>query len=223
MKTILRLGGLLACILCLPITAYSQGHPSDGLYIGLDGSYDKTTETSTLIPGAEGANLLVIPSPAIYDLNGIAAGIFVGYRQSSGRFTVAVEARYGYGFASNDAGNDSFKITGEYGASVLPGFWISDEIAIYGRLGFSQLSLSRTYQTIIHRNTDSGLHYGGGIQIFATDMISIRADYTRATYNHNMRLNVTIDPGQLTQRTVSIPFFSNLKRDRFQVSLISKF
>ena len=223
MKTILILGGLLACILCLPITAYSQGHPSDGLYIGLDGSYDKIDETSTLIPGAEGANLLVVPSRAIYRIDGIAAGIFVGYRQSSGRFTVAAEARYGYGFASNETANDSFKITGEYGASVLPGVWVSDGIAIYGRLGFSQLHLNRTYQGIIHRNDDSSLHYGGGIQMFATESLSIRADYTRATFNHNMRLNVTIDPGQATQRTVSIPFFSKLKRDRFQVSLISKF
>ena len=98
MKTIVKLGSFLACILLSCQVAHAQGSQFDGPYIGIDGSYDKHTATSTAISNAPTG--FVTPGTAVYNTDGPSTGIFIGYRQSVDRFTVAAEARYNYSFVS---------------------------------------------------------------------------------------------------------------------------
>ena len=213
MKFLFKIMAFMACTQFLIHTANAQGSQYDGPYIGLDGSYDKHTPVSaTLITQPTG---FVLPSTAAYSDDGISAGIFVGYRQSLENFTVAAEARYTYSFVSNQiTATDTFNPTNEYGASVMPGYWLTNEVVVFGRLGFSQQNINRNYQGSLFNNTDTGLIYGGGIEIYVNELFSLRADYTRTTHNHRMNLTVN---------NQSAVFFNNIRRERIRGSIVAKF
>jgi len=189
--------------------------------MGVDGSYDierynnYTVESLTDRTPTDGST--------IYNDEGPAAGIFIGYRLSEDRFTIAAEARYGYSFIKNNShATQSYEQTNEFGASVLPGYWISNQFLVYTRIGFSQLTTKNVFENIANDNSDTGLHFGAGVQIFASDTISIRGEYNRSTFNHKMVQvfeDTTTDPSTFEE----INFTNNFRRDRFQISLISRF
>lgn len=213
MKNMFKLGGLMAFVMFSTQFAFAQQSVHDGIYMGVDGSYDKHEAVSITVE--QSVPNLVAPSTAVYTDDGIAAGIFAGYRQSYDRFTVAAEARYAYSFVKNEptTGN-SYNPTNEFGVSVLPGFWLTNDFLVFGRLGFSQLNTNRLYQGSFFNNTDSGLIYGGGAEIYLNDQISFRADYTRSVHSNRMSVVVAGNTGIIT---------NNIKRQRFRGSLIYKF
>tara|TARA_R110002096_G_scaffold309403_4_gene504000 strand:+ start:26600 stop:27238 length:639 start_codon:yes stop_codon:yes gene_type:complete len=173
MKKILALSALMLGLVTPLQFAMSQGQPSDGFYVGIDGSFDQLKDNINATPDN------------IYNADGPAVGLFAGYRQSQGRFTVAAEARYGYSFASEEttvAPIDGFALTHEFGAAVLPGFWVNDQLIVYGRIGFTNATLVDTISDIKFTNTDSAVEYGGGVEIFASETVSVRVEYTRVKF-----------------------------------------
>lgn len=221
MNLFIKLGYILVGTLFLTQIASAQGHSQDGLYMGVDATYDISRFSDFAVESL--TDTLPTDVKTIYNDEGPAAGIFIGFRFTQGRYTVATEARYGYSFIENDLSlTDSFKLTNEFGGSILPGYWLSDQIVVFGRIGFSQLTAIRTFDGILNKNSDTGLHFGGGIQLFATDTISFRAEYNRATFNHNMS-QVIEDTTTIPSTFEQVDFINNFKRDRFQVSLISRF
>ncbi len=213
MKIFLKIGGFLACILFLTQTANAQGSQYDGLYLGLDGSYDKHKAVSYRTENQPAG--FVLPNTNTYSDDGPAAGIFIGYRQSVDRFTVAAEARYTYSFVKNEiTAADTFNPTNEFGASVLPGYWVTDNVILFGRIGFSQLNTNRNYRNVLEDNTDTGLVYGGGIEIYLNDLFSIRADYSRTTHNHKMSQDAN---------GLAVTLYNNIERERIRGSIVARF
>ncbi|MCP5381063.1 MAG: outer membrane beta-barrel protein [Kordiimonadaceae bacterium] len=189
----------------LPLhSAFAQGHSTDGLYVGLDGSYDQLKD-----------NILATPEN-IYSADGADIGIFAGYRQSQDQFTVAAEVRYGYSFASRKtsvAPIDGFALTHEFGAAVLPGFWLHDQFLVYGRLGYTRATLVDTISGVEFTNTDGAVEYGGGVEFFPVNNVSIRFEYTRATFE-----------GQPTITYNSILYDDwKVRRNRFRAAITTAF
>jgi opacity protein-like surface antigen len=205
MKIIFIIGALIAGVLFPVNAALSQQHPSDGVYLGVEGSYDQTKD-----------NIKATPSN-VYTADGIAAGLLIGYRQSHDRVSLGVEARYGYSFVSNEINTitptQGFDITHEFGASILPGFWIADEVLIYARFGFTQSTLVTTLQSVESKYNDTAIELGAGIQIFATDTISIRGEYVRTNFEGQ--------PSLLYNGVIYDDW--KVRRNRFRGALIAKF
>lgn len=219
MKSIIRIACLIASALLLAQGASAQGHPQDGFYVGIDGSYDITRFKDYTVESLTDRE--PTDNKLIYNDEGPATGIFVGVRMSDGQFTLAAEGRYGYSFIQDDTlAFDSYKQTNEFGGSLLPGYWINDQVVLFGRIGFSQQSTIRLFDGIDNDHSDTGLHFGAGIQLYISDFISVRGEYNRATFNHQMsQVFPAIDPDPAEQ----IDFTNNFRRDRFQVSIISNF
>lgn len=219
-------GGLLASLLLTAQPAIAQGNSHDGLYIGAGGSYDDTSYTSTEIEPSPAIPYVTFPPINAYETSGIGSSIFVGYRQSSGWFTVAAEAQYGYNFASNNiSATDTFETTNEFGATIMPGIWVNNDLVVFAKLGYSQLNMNRNFNGSLFNGTDAGLHLGGGVQVYVNDVVSLRADYTRSTYNHRMSSTIVSDLGGtlLSPQTFTVLYSNNIKRDRIQGSLIVNF
>ena len=76
-------------------------------------------------------------------------------------------------------------------------------------------------------NSGSGLLFGGGIQAYLSEQISIRANYTRSTHNHQTNDNVDVYEfvaGVLEQVGTTIYRYNHaIKRDKFSVSMIYNF
>jgi len=184
--------------------ALSQSHPADGPYIGIDGSYDLLKDNIS----ATGDN--------VYSTNEPAVGIFAGFRQTQGQFTVAAEIRYGYSFARKEqtvAPFDAFAMTHEFGAAVLPGYWLNDQLLVYGRLGYNHATLIDTINAVDFSNGDSSVEFGGGIEIFATPSVSLRLEYTRTAFE-----GMTI----LTFNNVNYNDWK-IRRDRFRAAITTAF
>lgn len=221
MKIKFILGGLLATITLGTYSATAQTSRYDGLYMGLDATYDITKYKQREITSLTG--FIPTDDRSIYNDEGPAAGIFLGYRLTEGRFTVATEGRYGYSFLENKvSAGDNFKLTNEYGGSILPGYWISPEVILYTRFGFSQLTTIRIFDGVINENSDSGFHFGAGIQFYASEKMSIRGEYNRSSYENNIS-QVILDTSTDPATPVVASSINKIRRDRFQVSLIYKF
>lgn len=235
MNMLLKLGGPLVFLLLSVQTSHAQGSNHDGFYMGVEGSYAKTehNDTTVVAPTFEGvvfeADILSETSRnPVYTAEGAGAGFIIGYRMSSGRFTVATEASYSHGFISNElAANNTFEQTNEFGGSIQPGFWIDQNIVVFGQVGFSQLQTNNVSGTEVFNNSDTGLIFGGGIQLYATDQLSLRGSYTRSTQDHSVTDNVPLYQLEngipVLIGSVVYEYENTVKRDKFAVSLIYNF
>lgn len=242
MNTYLKLGGLLACLLFSSQASLAQSSIYDGLYMGVEGTHSKTKHNNTvrLDPIFEGEVDVAIPSETyrnpIYTNKGYGAGFFIGYRASHNRITLAAEGTYNYNFISrNISPTNYFEITNEFGASIMPGIWMTDQFLIFGQVGFSQLQFNNADGANSFNNSDSGLTFGGGFQIYASEKLSLRASYTRSTHDHNTSVTVTpyietlqtfgnvIIPIREDQPNVTYQYFNTIKRDKFAVSIVYNF
>lgn len=220
MKKILITAVLLS-VAFIGQSAYAQNSQHDGFYIGVDGAYDITRFDNYVITNS--SDILPTDDKSIYNDEGPGAGIFVGFRVSQGNFTVGVEGRHGYSFLENQlTAFENYKTTNEFGGSVLPGFWLDEDIIIFARLGFSQLTTTRTLGGLLNRNSDTGLHFGGGLESYISDMLSLRGEYNRSTFSHEM-MQEFVDTTVVPNTIEAVIFENNFRRDRFQVSLISRF
>jgi len=198
----LKIATLLACLTLLTNTAHAQNHPADGLYFGLDGSYDMLKDNYEIRDNTTPVNL------GEYD--GSAAGGFLGYRQSKGNFTFAVEARYGYGFASytNVTNGSTLKHTHEFEIAALPGYWINDMLLMYVRLAATNNSTRVNAANNTLTNTTTNFNYGGGLEIRLNNGFSVRAEYTRSE----------VYGAPITTQTTW-----HIKRNRFKGAIIKQF
>ncbi len=235
MNKLFKLGGLMVLVFCAAQSVYAQGSAYDGFYMGLEGSFAQTKHTATEViePTYNGIVFAgdILPesfrNPTFTD-DGFGAGIFAGFRLSQGVFTVATEATYGYSFIENEPNAlSSFKMTNEFGASVLPGFWIDENIVVFGRIGFSQLTSGSTAAAEIFNNSDSGLIFGGGFEVYVSDNLSFRANYMRSTHDHasSSWVNVYTLVNGVAVHTSSALFEYNykIKRDKYAGSLVYRF
>ena len=228
-------GGLLATFIVGTYSANAQTSRYDGLYMGIEGSYAKTKQTdlTVIAPEFEGVVLesdilSATTRNPLYTAEGGAAGVFVGYRISQGQFTLATEASYSYSFISNEPNaSTKFEQTNEFGVSLLPGIWVSQDVVVFGQVGFSQLKLNSFSGLEQFNNSDSGLVFGGGIQVYLSSQISFRASYTRSTHNHQTNDNVDVYQlvsGNLEQTGVANYKYDHaIKRDKLSISMIYNF
>ena len=228
-------GGLLATFIVGTYSANAQTSRYDGLYMGIEGSYAKTKQTdlTVIAPEFEGVVLesdilSAITRNPLYTAEGGAAGVFVGYRISQGQFTLATEASYSYSFISNEPNaSTKFEQTNEFGVSLLPRIWVSQDVVVFGQVGFSQLKLNSFSGLEQFNNSDSGLVFGGGIQVYLSSQISFRASYTRSTHNHQTNDNVDVYQlvsGNLEQTGVANYKYDHaIKRDKLSISMIYNF
>lgn len=153
-----------------------------GLYIGIDASYEIYDDNIAFTNGV-GSNLSTILKP-----KGVAPSIFVGLRENAGRFSMAVEARYGYAFA-NEKIDPSLLIVDGYKFSlghtisiaILPGFQITNDILLYTRFGYvtSQYKEEITDGAVVisGKAYQGGFEYGVGFQIDLSGQLAVRAEY----------------------------------------------
>ncbi len=201
MNYTLKLAGILVSIFCFTQNVSAQGHSSDGFYIGVDGSYDRLTDNSSINDASVPVDVINVWDPA--------AGVFIGYRQTKGKFNVAVEARYGYGFNKQTAPSGAVvKNTHEFELAALPGFWLTDEFLVYARLGVTNNSLRVTVGNNTITNTGTDFSYGAGAQLSLVNGFSIRGEYTR---------------GEVYDEPISLVSFWRIKRDRFKIAILKKF
>lgn len=202
MTKALKIGGILVCLTLLTNTVHAQDHPADGLYFGVDGSYDMLKDNFDIRDSTTPTNL--------GEYNGTAAGGFFGYRQSKGDFTVAVEARYGYGFANftNVAVGSTLKHTHEFELAALPGYWVNDTLLVYARLAATNNTTRVNVTNNTTTETTTNFNYGGGLEIRLSDGFSVRAEYTRS-------------------EVYGAPFTAGttwrIKRDRFKGAIVKQF
>ncbi|MCC3860262.1 porin family protein [Pseudemcibacter aquimaris] len=221
MKKTLTKIALFAALLLPVQAAFSQGSPHDGLYIGADATYDLTRFDSYRVESL--TDMTPTDNKLIYDDEGLAAGLFIGYRLSERQFTLAVEGRYGYSFINNELSvAETYENTNEFGISVLPGIWVNDNMILFTRFGASQQTVTRTFEGVLNQNSDTGFHFGAGVEIILPNNLAIRGEYNRATFQHEMSqvfVDNTVDPAVTTQ----VDFQNKFRRDRFQVSMIARF
>ena len=99
----------------------------------------------------------------------IKAG-YVFYRADA--VSVAVEAQAGRSFWG--FGEDDDLYVYDYAAFIKPAYAVTDEVAVYGLLGFAKSAITDgddTYQ-------ENGFAYGIGAEYAVTDEVAIYADYT---------------------------------------------
>lgn len=228
-------GGLMATMTVGTYSANAQSSVHDGLYMGIEGSYAKTSQTDLTIlpPDFEGVvlenDILSATSRnPLYTAEGAGAGVFLGYRASQGKFTLASEISYAYSFISNEpTASTRFEQTNEFGASLYPGIWVDSDVVVFGQIGFSQLKTNSFSGLSQFNNSDSGLIFGGGVQAYLSPQVSIRASYSRSTHNHQTNQNIDLYEfvaGTLEQiGAVNYRYDHAIKRDKFSVSMIYNF
>lgn len=201
LSAIVILGGCITS----SMPAFSQQHPTDGIYVGIDGSYDQTKDSIKATP------------TNVYNADGPATGIFIGYRQSQGPVNVGVEARYGYSFVSNDVNTtiptQGFDITHEFGADILPGFWLTDNINVFGRIGYTRATLVNSVQTVESKYSTGSLNLGAGVQIYPARNVSLRIEYVRSSFEGR--------PAQLYNSVLYTDW--KIRRNRFRAAIITAF
>lgn len=113
-------------------------------------------------------------------VRGIKPKFTVGYGSRFDDFNLGLEAFYIPGIATmsdnHDNGAPSVKVKQEYGASILPGYYITDSIIGYARLG----AISSNFSGVNTRKT--GGQAGVGFETRLTDHWDIRAEYIYTQY-----------------------------------------
>lgn len=228
-------GGLLATMSVGTYSANAQTSSHDGAYMGIEGSYAKTSQSDLTIitPEFDGVVLendilSATTRNPLYTAEGGGAGVFIGYRLSQGQFTLAAEANYTYNFISNEpTATNQFEITNEFGGSLFPGIWVTPDVVVFGQIGFSQLKMNSFSGIEQFNNSDTGLVFGGGIQAYLSDQISFRASYTRSTHNHQTNDNVDVYQfvaGVLEQvGATNYRYNHAIKRDKVTISMVYNF
>ena len=93
---------------------------------------------------------------------------------------------------------------------------------MFTRFGFSQLTANRVSNGIVNEGSDSGLHFGAGIEFFINETMSFREEYNRSTYMHEMS-EIVSDTSTDPATDVQVDFRNKFRRDRFQVSMVARF
>ncbi|KTC87253.1 MULTISPECIES: outer membrane protein [Legionella] len=101
-----------------------------------------------------------------------------------------------------------FTIRNSYGVSALPGFLISPDTTLYGRIGYAngRVEIFEGADPSIQssRSRKSGLRWGAGIRHAFTEKLSVMVDFSAITYRSVY--SFVYDPnGQVTKSTKITP------------------
>jgi opacity protein-like surface antigen len=161
-------------------TGAAQATGFNGAYVGFDGGYS-TLKIKDRTPDLEGANgnfgvqlgYGATISKSLY-LNFYLGGE-VGLRDSIGKF----------GDETVDSVKTSSKTTTTKMFSILPGFVVSPNVLIYGRLGVGNADVEVTKTTDVSSSTtnkDIGI-YGLGVDYLMTSNLSVKGEANKLSAN----------------------------------------
>lgn len=124
--------------------------------------------------------------------HGGAAGVFGGYGVRFGDIYLAGEIDAELSDASWDIERDpngrvySVDKHHSFGGSVIAGYVLDDSALLYGRAGVVRTGFETEYteggSTVDSRDGQIGLRFGGGIEVPASEAVSLRLEYSHTSY-----------------------------------------
>jgi outer membrane immunogenic protein len=184
------LAGMAALLMLAPVAAHAQDgdrSPLAGPHIGADvvrDSLEANQPTSTRDQSKKGFGGRL---HAGYDAvlgNTILMGAEIGV--GTGGKTVNQASLAGGRYAV-DPGL-TYDVTGRLG--IAPG----GRFAVYGRAGYRWLKTTQSVTgqaagNFSRKETERGFTYGGGVEVAASQNLSLRAEFNRTKFNNNLRQN----------------------------------
>lgn len=137
--------------------------------------------------------------------NGVGGSVFAGYNLAlSPSVFAGVEANFDLSSADIDAAD--IKADHAYGISGRLGFRPSDNVALYGRVGYQRgrLTTDNNLPTETHLGAD-GLRLGAGVEANVSGNVAVRVEYNHTHYY--LDLPAGVDGGLANnQATVGVVF-----------------
>ena len=210
LRKILLTSGLLSLTLITPSFA--------GFYTGAAIGPEGARFSQKAFVTQTGASFLSTVDTEQHSGVGGFGSIFAGYSGTHERFYLAGELNANLSTLKYSQGNNEyffgsysrtiFRINRSFGASILPGYLVTNNTLLYARLGYTNghLKVSEGDTSIgsFHKDLD-GFRYGVGMQHALTPRLAIRMDYSQIDYKSVNR--ATFDPvGVVTKQTKISPY-----------------
>lgn len=187
MRTVLFSLAAAAAVTASPALAAADAGP----YVGVAVTHDNISGTGD----AEGLGF-----------NGIGGSAFLGYNFDLGTSTFAgLEANFDV--ASADVDSAAVKADYYFGVSGRLGFRPSENVALYGRVGYQRgrVTGDNGLATEFHESAD-GLRLGAGVEANVSENVAVRVEYNHTHYYIDDTLT-GVDAGLANnQATVGVVF-----------------
>lgn len=215
-------------VLALIVSCYAGTSFANHYYAGIGVGYDSTNFHKTLQVYENGNT--VYDKTDNLNGNGLFANLLAGYSWNFGRhWMLATEVNgalssleyhgnYSDQNLENGSSRGKFTIDKSYGLSLLPGYFLTDNVPLYLRLGVVRGNFKYSeYKTDLvtgntHGLTDSqwltGIKYGVGIAAPVVNNIQLRIEYDCIQYNTYTDRKFPMPAGQT--RTIKLTPISNL-------------
>ena len=148
---------------------------------------------------------------------GVFGTFFGGYSWIYNRFYLAGEANFNpssvkyqltnYEYIHQNFSKTFFTINYSEGVSALPGFLLTDDTVVYGRIGYAngRVSLHDSDPTVRSATANrSGIRYGAGVRYGLGNQWSLMVDYSQINYG-KFRSHVFEPNGGVTKNTRIYP------------------
>jgi len=164
---------------------------------------------------------------------GTLGNIFTGYEWNFDRFYLATELNaslsslkyHGYFTETEDGINNTSEATytlrNSYGLSLLPGYQVSDNVLLYGRIGYVKGNFKYAeYKTntgegergVTEHEWLNGIRYGLGINTSLSKNIALRLEYDQTRYGTYKDSTFPMPSGQFRQIDLT-PFVNQAELD----------
>jgi outer membrane autotransporter protein len=197
LKKIFAIG--FASLLLLPAACFA-----DGFYAGAGVGYDAAKFNTNLNATVDGT-IVSIPGTGNFSGNGVLGSMFAGYGWSFNNFYVGTELDLAISSlnstnkqpnlpADGDAilnRTDKDSIDKNISISVLPGYKLTSNTMVYGRLAYVRAHMDSDIETTQNSNPPTvisgsnglnGIRYGVGLETDITKNIGLRAEYNHTNY-----------------------------------------
>lgn len=163
---------------------------------------------------------------------GFNGDVFAGYSYHYNRFYLGGELNASLstlkykGFyidnTQNQISEGDFTLDKSYGISILPGYQLTNNALVYGRLGYARGNFKYSeYKDNVNGVTErswlNGYRYGAGIATSLTDQLGLRLEYNHLSYQRFTNNNFPGFPGKV--RTISL----KPEIDSFELGLVYRF
>lgn len=171
---------IFASLLAMTISAPALAEPFSGTFVGAEVGYDNFEVKGTNIAGS-GLSVDGLSG------NGVVGGVFTGFDfPINDTFFVGAEASLNLsgGKISASFGSDTIVVKAHesYIFSGRLGAKVNASTGIYARLGWAHTRFKATAPGYAESSTEDGFQYGGGVETYVSDNVSIRAEYTAIDY-----------------------------------------
>jgi outer membrane immunogenic protein len=209
---------------------------ASGFYAGLTGGYDSTNFYKTLTIVQNGSQTYDKQDNLSGD--GFFAGPLLGYQFDIGRGFLATELdgnlssiKYDGWFIDNTSqpgqtSSATLTIKNSYGVSIMPGYNLNPNVALYGRLGWERgdfeyseykADLGEPSYGVTEHEWLNAWKLGAGVDLALTPNTALRLEYDHLRYNTFVDTSFQLGDGQY--RTMKLAPESN----QIQLGLIYKF